>query len=78
MNNPFLSNQSITYYDEKINEEVVIDILNIAKYFKHIYCLCPLDTNIINNIFINKTINKDELYETINKMVLYKINILLC
>jgi hypothetical protein len=77
MNNPFLTSDTITYYDEKINEEVVINILNISKYFKHIYCLCPLNKlDFINmEIFMNKTINKDILDNTISKMVLYKTNI---
>jgi hypothetical protein len=77
MNNPFLTSDTITYYDEKINEEVVINILNISKYFKHIYCLCPLNKlEFINmEIFMKKTINKDILDNTISKMVLYKTNI---
>jgi hypothetical protein len=76
MSNPFI-NKSITVYDENINEEVIVDILNISKYFKHIYCLCPLDNNVLidASVFINKTINKELLNETINKMVLYKVNI---
>jgi hypothetical protein len=77
MNNPFLTSDTITYYDEKINEEVVINILNISKYFKHIYCLCPLNKlDFINiEIFMKKTIDKDILDNTISKMVLYKTNI---
>ncbi len=76
MSNPFI-NQTITIYDERINEEVNVDILNIAKYFKHIYCLCTLDSkaNIDISVFINKTYNKELLDETINQMVLYKTNI---
>lgn len=75
MANPF--NNSITVYDESINEEVVIDILNVAKYFKHIYCLCALDNNISieTSIFINNNIDTELLKKTINKMVLYKTNI---
>ncbi len=76
MSNPFI-NSAITVYDERINEEVVIDILNVSRYFKHVYCLCPLDSKSIidTSIFINKTVNKDLLNETINKMVLYKVSI---
>ncbi len=76
MTNPFI-NDSITVYDESINDEVIIDILNVAKYFKHIYCLCALDNNteLDASVFINTNINKELLNETINKMVLYKINI---
>jgi hypothetical protein len=76
MSNPFI-NGTITVYDEKINDEVAVDILNIAKYFKHIYCLCPLDSkaNVDASVFINKTINQEILNKTINKMILYKVNI---
>ena len=76
MNNPFLSNNSITVYDERINEEVLINICNIAKYFKDIYILCPMNCdNIDINVFIKKTIDKKIFDETINKMILYKTNI---
>jgi len=76
MNNPFLSNKSITVYDEFINEEVNISIVNIAKYFKHIYILCPFNCDDIDvNIFIKKTIENDIFNNTINKMILYKTNI---
>jgi hypothetical protein len=80
MSNPFI-NRTITIYDEKLNDEVSIDILNISKYFKHIYCLCPLndkdeiDASVFLNEFINKTVDKDLLKETMNKMILYKVNI---
>ncbi len=75
MNNPFLSNNSITIYDERINDEVVVNITNIAKYFKQIYILCPLNSdNIDINIFIDKKLDKIKLDETINKMVIYKTN----
>jgi hypothetical protein len=76
MNNPFLLNKSISVYDERINEEVIINITNIAKYFKEIYILCPFNCdNIDMNIFVEKTIDRKILDETINKMVLYKTNI---
>ncbi len=75
MNNPFLSNKSITVYDEYINEEVNISIINIAKYFKHIYILCPFNCNNIDyTMFINKTIEQDALNQLSN-MILYKTNI---
>ena len=76
MNNPFLSNNSINVYDERINEEVLINICNIAKYFKDIYILCPMNCdNIDMNIFIKKIIDKKLFDDTINKMILYKTNI---
>ena len=77
MSNPFI-NRTITVYDEKLNDEVSVDILNIARYFKHIYCLCLLNNKdeIDTSIFIDKSnINRDLLNETINKMILYKVNI---
>ena len=75
MTNPFV-NGTITIYDEKLNEEVTIDILNISKYFKHIYCLCPMNSkNIDTTVFINKTVDRVLLNETINKMILYQVNI---
>ena len=75
MNNPFLSNKSIIVYDEHINEEVTINILNIAKYYKHIYILCPFNcSNIDDSIFINKKIDLNIL-NYLNNMVLYKTNI---
>jgi len=76
MNNPFLSNNSITVYDERINDEVIINITNIAKYFKDIYILCPFNCNDIDmSIFINKIIDINLVNNTINKMILYKTNI---
>ncbi len=79
MRNPFLLNGNIIVYDERMNEEVSIDILNISRYFKHIYCLCPLDANFATNmdasLFIDKEVDKELLNKTINKMVLYKVNI---
>ncbi len=76
MSNPFTSNNSISVYDEYTNDEIVINIINIAKYFKDIYILCPFNCDDIDmNIFINKIIDKRVLEETINKMVLYKTNI---
>ena len=75
MTNPFV-NGTITIYDEKLNEEVTIDILNISKYFKHIYCLGPMNSkNIDTTVFINKIIDRVLLNETINKMILYQVNI---
>ena len=80
MSNPFI-NGTITIYDEKLNDEVTIDILNISKYFKHIYCLCLLndkdeiDASIFINKIINITVDKDLINETMNKMILYKANI---
>ena len=76
MSNPFI-NRTITIYDEKLNDEVEIDILNISKYFKHIYCLCLLNNKdeIDISVFVNDIINKDLLNDTINKMILYKANI---
>jgi hypothetical protein len=80
MSNPFI-NRTITIYDEKLNDEVSVDILNISKYFKHIYCLCLLndkdeiDASVFINEFINETDNKDLLNDTMNKMILYKVNI---
>ncbi len=52
-------NKSIIVYDEKVNDEVQIDISNISKYFFHIYCLCPM-SDIIEPMDINKMI----LYKT--------------
>ncbi len=76
MSNPFI-NKSITVYDERINDEIVVDVLNVAKYFKHVYCLCSLNNNITidASVFIDTKINKELLNNTINQMVLYKTNI---
>ena len=76
MSNPFLSNNSISVYDERINDEVLVNITNIAKYFKEIYVLCPFNCDDINNsIFTSKIIDKKILEDVISKMVLYKTNI---
>ena len=76
MQNPLLSSNTITAIDTILNEEIVVTRLNIGKYYKKIYCLCPfssIDINIINKI----NIEEDEYNEIISKMILYetKINI---
>jgi hypothetical protein len=73
MHNPFL-NKAITYCDEYTNEEVAVDITNIARYFKSVYFLCPFDT-VDESIFYQNTIDDEVFNNTLNVMVLYQANI---
>lgn len=84
MSSPFI-NGPITVYDEKLNEEVEVNILNVSKYFKNIYCLCLMnnkaeaDINIFVNYFYKSNDNKStdtiSFEKTISKLILYKANI---
>jgi hypothetical protein len=74
MLNPLYSNNTITYYDSSFNEEIIIDMLNIGKYFKYVYILCPLSTINYDSI-MDKTIDKDIFNSILNDMILYKANI---
>ena len=39
MQNPLLSNNIITTIDTFTNTEIIVDIMNIGKYFKYVYML---------------------------------------
>ena len=65
MMNPLLFNKNvITAIDQHTNEEVQVSILDIGKYFKHVYCLCPFTT--IDYISLNRNMLTEEEY---NEMI---------
>ena len=76
MQNPLLSNNIITTIDTFTNTEIIVDIMNIGKYFKYVYCLAPF--NIFDySILKNKTVNIIEYNKVLSKMILYKTKITL-
>ena len=74
MQNPLLNNNIITTIDTITNTEITVDILNVGKYFKNVYCLCPF-TKFDYSILNEKTIDIDKYNNAISKMVLYKCKI---
>ena len=76
MQNPLLSNNIITTLDTLTNTEIIVDIMNIGKYFKYVYCLAPF--NIFDySILKNKMVNTIEYNKVLSKMILYKTKITL-
>ncbi len=79
MQNPLVTLNTITHYDPSVNDEVVVDMLNIGRFFRNIYILCPFST--LNEDYINsmwsKSINKDTFNNILNEMVLYKCSVAL-
>ena len=74
INNPFIANNKLTFYDDYSGEEVIINKENISKYIKHIYVMCPLANRVEDNIF-DATINKDNLDNYLQTMVIYKVKV---
>ncbi len=74
MENPLTLVKNIHYTDPLTNEDIVINMANIGKYFRHVYCICPfhkVDYDIISQQLIDP-----KVYDSIlTKMVLYKTNI---
>ncbi len=77
MQNPLVSINTITHYDPSVNDEVPVDMLNIGRFFRHVYILSPF--TIINdedlNDMLSKRINKDTFENILNNMILYKASI---
>jgi len=75
MNNPlYLNTNVIMAIDPYTNEEVQVSILDIGKYFKNVYCLCPFTT--IDYESLNRNIlEEDEYNDMIRRMILYRSNI---
>jgi hypothetical protein len=73
MENPFTT-KTITQYDEYSGDEIIIDRMNIWKYYKYIYFLCPLDTRICDSYesLLNKIIEEDTFNQLMDKMILYQ------
>lgn len=74
MKNPFHTNKVIIIFDPTTNEEVIIDRINIGKYFRHVYCMCSFDStdySIIGDAEVD-----DNVFNTMmGNMVLYRANI---
>ena len=77
MENPLAKYTNINVYDDTINEEIVISPINIGKYFKKVYFLCPLgDIDMISiKHLLNPIIDIDIFNNSISKMILYQSNI---
>ncbi len=77
MQNPLVTLNTITHYDPAVNDEVAVDMLNIGKFFRHVYILCPFTT--LNDDYINdmwsKRIDKDKFNSILNEMIIYKASI---
>ncbi len=73
MENPFVT-KSIIHYDEYSGDEIIIDRMNIWKYYKYVYFLCPLDIKISDTFepLLNNTIEVDVYNNLIDKMILYQ------
>ncbi len=74
MENPLINTKVIKHTDPYTDEEIIINMANIGKYFKHVYCLCPFDKIDINMI-TQQTIDKDVFNKLTNDMIIYKTNI---
>jgi hypothetical protein len=77
MQNPLVTLNSITHYDPSVNDEVVVDMLNIGRFFRHIYILTPfasISDEYMNNMWA-KRVDKDTFNAILNNMVLYKASI---
>ena len=73
MQNPLLNTNTITIHDSITNMDIDINIMNIGKYFKNIYCLCPLSNFKIG--LNEKIIEMDTYISQLSQMILYKTNI---
>ena len=74
MQNPLINANTITIHDPITNMDIDIDIMNIGRYFKNIYCLCPLSN--FKMIGLNeKIIEMDNYISQLSQMILYKTNI---
>jgi hypothetical protein len=73
MENPLAKYNHITVYDDTINEEVLITPINIGKYFRNVYFLCPLGSIDMTNIteLLKPTIILEEFNNYMNQMVLF-------
>ncbi len=76
MENPFIT-KTIIQYDEYTGDEIIIDRMNIWKYYKYIYFLCPLDTEIKDSCepLLKNTIEEDIFNQLMDKMILYQTKI---
>lgn len=74
MQNPLLGNNIITTIDTVTNTEIVVDILNIGKYFKYVYCLCPF-SQFDYSMLEKHTIDTSEYNMILSKMILYRTGI---
>ena len=75
MQNPLLCNKTtITAIDQYTNEEIVVSIVDIGKYFRKVYCLCPF-TTIDYNILSKNILEEGEYNELIDRMIIYATDI---
>lgn len=72
MQNPLYFNNVITAIDKNTNEEINVEFINIGKYYKYIYCLCPFNV-IDTNIILKDIIEPDEYNMILKQMILYQV-----
>ncbi len=77
MQNPLVSLNNITHYDPLVNDEVIVDMLNIGRLFRHIYILSPFTTLSDEDIndMLSKRIDRDKFQTILNNMIMYKASI---
>ena len=72
--NPLLCiDTPICTIDEATNEEIQVTRLDIGKYFKTVYVICPFTT--VDSSIYDNMIEIDEYNNAVDKMILYKANI---
>ena len=69
MLNPLLKRDLTIEYDGNM---IDINLLNIGKYFKEVYILCPLKNECINKNIFNIEISIKDWDDVKSKLVLYK------
>jgi hypothetical protein len=75
MENPFLNNSVLTYYDESIDKTVDLNQNNISKYFNCVYVLVKKTYKQINESFYNYLIPKEIYDEYVNEFIIHKVSI---
>jgi hypothetical protein len=74
MENPFLNNNVLTYYDESIDKTVDLNQNNISKYFNCVYVLVKKTYKPINELFYNYLIPKEIYNEYANEFIIHKVS----
>jgi len=72
--NPLNSTNNISIKDESSDDNINITKLNITKYYKHIYILCPKSNEELTGIY-DINISKDLYNALLEKTILYKTSI---
>jgi len=72
--NPLTGYNSIYTFDTFTEEEIEVTKLNVSKYFKYVFVLCPIQGKINEDIFL-ENINQNIFTDILKNCLLYKTSI---